>query len=310
MIELRLGRRADTKSTLSLFFKPLTTEIAAEYILALSLYSGAVDAILEPDRTYNFPGDRRGRAWIAKQLNHCIDVINSHSPGLIKHRAKEKMEQPLMNELHHYFERYRGSVLKPASYFRKAPFEVREALHAMNILIHRYEDQTRTEEDKAQGRKPSPRIVVTFKAFQRAELADADYPHFTKKEVWGRWYIDYCELGKPLWDVYQDKDEVVGEQNIRPLRYFSANALIHFGPTNSTKQITEQMKGFNDWWIENEKLLARLGFKKSDPKNSIGAIPVADLLRNRGAIAGLNQAQAVRLIGKYPVIKGVVVHPD
>jgi hypothetical protein len=179
----------------------------------------------------------------------------------------------------------------------------------MNILIHRYEDVCRTEEARRAGRAISPRIVATFKGFQRAELEDGDFQHFTQREVFGRWYIDYCELGKPLWDVYQDKDEVVGDQNIRPLRYFSANALVHFGRTTTPADVKRRMSGFNRWWDENREFLAQLGFKKNDPKNSIGHIPVADLCRDRGAVKGLNQKQIVNLIGKYPTIKGVVVSP-
>lgn len=308
MIELILGTKGNRARTLSLFFRPLKTEIAREYLLALKVYSGAHDAILEPDRTYNFPGDRRGRAWIAGRLNSCIDVINDYSPGLIRHRAKPRMDQELMNELHHYFERYRGSVIEPAEFFVNAPHEVQNALHEMNILIHRYEDVCRNEADRRLGRRSSPRIVATFKAFRRSSLEDQDFKHFTKQEVFGRWYIDYCELGKPLWDVFQDKDEIVGDENIRPLRYFSANALVHFGKTTSKSQVSRQLREFNRWWDEKEEFLSRLGFTKNDPKNSLGNIPVADLCRNRGAIKGLSQVETVKLIGKFPIIKGVVVH--
>ncbi|MGE3759946.1 MAG: hypothetical protein AB7H97_19420 [Pseudobdellovibrionaceae bacterium] len=178
----------------------------------------------------------------------------------------------------------------------------------MNILIHRYEDVCRVELDRKRGLPPTPRIIATFKGFQRASLEEGDFRHFTKKEVFGRWYIDYCELGKPLWDVYQDKDEIVGDQNIRPLRYFSANGLLHFGKTLTSGQVSRQLREFNKWWDEKEEFLRSLGFKKNDPKNSIGNIPVADLCRDRGAIKGLNQHQIVRLIGKYPRIKGVIVH--
>ena len=139
-------------------------------------------------------------------------------------------------------------------------------------------------------------------------LSDADYSHFTKREVWGRWYIDYCELGKPLWDVYQDQDEIVGDDNIRPLQYFSPNALIQFCPTASVTAVQQQLRGFNQWWDENKQFLSKLGFKKGDPKNAIGSIPVADLVRTRGGIANLTQAQTVRKIGKFPRIKGIVVH--
>lgn len=308
MIELILTSEGKRAQSLSLFFRPFKTEIAREYLLALKVYSGAEDAVLEPDRTYNFPGDRRGRAWIAQRLNNCIDAINKYSPGLIRHRAKPRMDQTLMNHLHHDFEKYRGSVNEPAEFFLKAPYAVQDALHEMNILIHRYEDVCRNEADRRRGRPASPRIVATFKAFQRAGLEEGDFKHFTKREVFGRWYIDYCELGKPLWDVFQDKDEVVGDENIRPLRYFSANALVHFGRTNSPTEVSRQLREFNRWWDEKEEFLKSLGFKKGDPKNSIGHIPVADLCRNRGAIKGLSQSETVKLIGKYPRIKGVIVH--
>ncbi|MGZ3722417.1 MAG: hypothetical protein ACXVA9_05775 [Bdellovibrionales bacterium] len=303
MIELILSQEKKRPQNLSLFFKLNNTEIAREYLHALSLYSRMDDAIFEPDRTHNFPGDKRDCAWIAKEINKCIATINAYTPGLIDGRARAKMPQETLNYLHTYFERYRGSVLEPAEYFKTAPPRVQDALYALNVMIHRYEDVARSENKPA-----SPRIVVSFKAAQRGLLSDEDYKYFTKRDVFGRWYIDYCELGKPLWDLYRDRDDVVGDDNIRPLRYFSANAMVQFSPTKTEKQVRDELDGFYRWWDENKAHLDKLGFKKNDPKNAIGFIPVADLIRTRGVIKNMSQPQILRLMGKYPRIQGVIVH--
>ncbi len=49
---------------------------------------------------------------------------------------------------------------------------------------------------------------------------------------------------------------------------------------------------FEKWWKENETHLADIGFKNGpfDPKNCLGAIPVAQLIRDKGDIAGLNDS--------------------
>lgn len=288
--------------TLSLFFRPHDTDIARRYLGLLENVTGP-GKISEPDRTYNFPGDIRHQRWIWKELEASVATINAWRVFIEDVNFLEGPSQRALNVLHHHFEKLRGSVKTPSMIFLVAPPEVKEAIYRLNILIHRFEDRARVEafahpEDFA-------RMVVTFTSSARLDLLEEDYEKFSLRPVWGRWYIDYYELGKPLYDVYMDRDEIVGDANIRPLRSFGANALVSFSKTESVNSAEERLSKFHAWWDENEARLSALGFRKGDPKNALGNIGVADLIRDRGMIRGLSRKKILRLIGKYPRISGV-----
>lgn len=301
-------KKYDKDETLSIFFNLLDTNIAAKYFKILKTSISRKDPIYEPDRTYNFPGDIRDNSWIANRLNECIDIINAYS-HVIHHRAQPEMDQEHMNHLHKYFEVYRGPIVNPPTFFIEAPTHVKKALEEYNVLIHRYEDYNRNLEYVKNGQRPAAKIVVTY-AKERALLADEDFQHFTSQVTFGRYYLNYCEVGKPIWDMYQDNDEVVGEENILPLKYYSADAMIEFSPSTSKEADEYNIKNFYAWWDRNMELMDGLGFKQHDPKNAIGHIPLADLDRNRGAIAGLNEREIIELIGQYPIISHLVAHEN
>ena len=107
-------------------------------------------------------------------------------------------------------------------------------------------------------------------------MLDDDYTHFTLARKFGEVYINYCEVGKPLYDVYKDGDDIVGEDNIRPLRYYSCDFNTYFF-NRSQNNVDKFLQGMNDWWDQNNNYLTALGFTKGDPKNALGNIPVAML---------------------------------
>jgi hypothetical protein len=56
----------------------------------------------------------------------------------IQPTSANEIDQHLLNELHGYFERLRGSIESPAPFFAGAPIDVKEALQDFNLHIHRY----------------------------------------------------------------------------------------------------------------------------------------------------------------------------
>jgi hypothetical protein len=307
-IELILHKVDNPRECLSLYFNLRSTAIAAKHLLLLQKHLENKITIHAPDRTFNFPGDGRDKVWIAQKLNECITTINNYFP-VIKHRAFPDMDQEHMNQLHKYFEVYRGPVSTPAKFYRLAPTEVKSAFSDYNSLIHRYEDFGRNLESVKNGNAPAAKIVLNYSSSERHLLAEEDFLQFTTRIVFGCYYLNYCEVGKPIWDMYQDNDDVVGEENILPLKYYSADALIEFSPTCSEEVDDNNRKLFSEWWDKNIALMDSLGFKKGAPTNAIGHIPLADLDRNRGVIAGKNEAEIRELIGQYPLILKTAILP-
>jgi hypothetical protein len=118
--------------------------------------------------------------------------------------------------------------------------------------------------------------------------------------TFGEVYINYCEVGKPLYDVYRDGDDIVGEDNIRPLRYYSPDFRVHFHE-KSKKDVDEFLIGMDRWWNDNHEYLAATGFHKNDPKNAIGNIPVAKLDTD------LSNNEIVNKLCKFNIINSVSI---
>lgn len=227
--------------------------------------------ILEKDRFYNFPNNVWTEETIVNELNSCIDIINARNT-VIQHTAFVGMPQEQLNHLHHYFENLRGGILTPGDYWSQATVEEQEALERYNVIIHRAENFY----SNAARSFYSPRIVCRFKDRKRYDMLDEDYQYFTLVRKYGEVYINYCEVGKPLYDVYKDGDDIVGEDNIRPLKYYSSDFTVYFH-TRSQERVDVFLQGMSQWWDQNNNYLTALGFTKDNPKNAIGNIPVAML---------------------------------
>lgn len=253
-------------------YQTYNTATAQRWWQALVTQCSVDNQIVEKDRMYNFPDNTWDEPHIVDELNNCIDIINlDHT--LIAHRAYVGMPQDQLNHLHHYFENLRGSISVPGQTWHHASDQVKKALERYNVIIHRAENFYRDNQDT----KFYPRMVCRFAEGNRFSLIDEDYPLFTLKRKFGEILINYCEVGKPLVDVFKDDDDVVGEDNIRPLRYYSAAFTSHFHE-RSENSVNKFLTDMEQWWDKNHNYLGALGFVKGDPMNSIGNIPVAMII--------------------------------
>ena len=274
-IKFRLYFSSKTDKEFYLDFITYESDIAKRWFHCLKNQCEEIDSeIKEPDRLYNFPNDGWDEKRMINELNLCIKYINS-SKEVIKHRAYCGMSQEHLNILHHYFEILRGGTLSVAEYYSSATPKQQFALDRYNVLIHRLENYYRN--DKLMY--IAPRIVCTFNNRIRHNLLDDDYTYFTFLRNFGEVYINYCEVGKPLFDLFKDGDDVAGEDNIRPLRFYSADFTVYFHD-RSQESVDSFLSDMSKWWDRNDNYLSSLGFRKDDPKNALGNIPVAKLINS------------------------------
>jgi len=250
--------------------------------------------VKENDRLYNFPDDEWTEEKLVNELNLCIDIINE-GKKVIHHTAFIGMPQEQLNHLHHYFENLRGGSDNPADYFLRATKIQQHALERYNVIIHRAENFYLSN-----SKWSTPRIVVTFNNRKRYKLKDEDYQHFTLNREFGEVYINYCEVGKPLYDVFKDDDDIVGEDNIRPLRWYSPDFTAYFHSRRKSN-VDRFLAEMDEWWDRNDNYLTALGFTKGDPKNAIGNIPVAMLESN------LNRETIINMLTEYNRISKVEI---
>ncbi len=261
-------------STARLVFKVRETPIAKKWATAVKNEIEKGSSPYEPNRFYNFPGDQITLSSVCTEINKCLQIIGEFYSGPMPDPVEPPLTANDTNRLHRYFEIFRGSLQKPSALYLNGPPQLQRAIERFNVEIHRYENLSRIPKGQEVD---YARIVWSWTGRTRYPLDDEDYAYFTIGSPFGTVNLNYCEVGKHLIEVFRDKDrDFVSPENIRPLRHYSADAMIWLGVEPSLKRKAELMREFDNWW--DEVNLSRLGFKKGDPKNALGLVQVADLV--------------------------------
>ena len=277
---------------LTLEFDTYDTQLARRWYGILAEVLEHDPTLRENDRLYDFPGSTWDEQHVVDRINDCIRIINAYQVSIAE-TAVVGCSRSALNMLHKSFEDLRGGVLTPTQFWLTAPTDVREAVNEYNVQIHRLEDLHDASNDGTHW----PHVVITFRHFVRLPLHAEDYAQFDTKTRFGEVYVNYCEVGKALLDVYKDGDSVIGDDNIRPLRYFSPEMLIKFYDGN----MQDLLKGFWTWFDQNQQHLNALGFHKDLPDLSIGHLPVARLISDR------DQGELINAISGYDRVNRVYI---
>ncbi len=214
--------------------------------------------LYETDRFQAWPGNNKNLSDYVGLLKEQIDIVNSYAPETII--FDHLLSQDTLNYLHKFFEDLRGHIETGTDFYNSAPEEIKQAIDKFNVLIHETEHLIRNS--------GTPTIIGTFAERPRIPLIKEDYDLFTIKWKYGEVYINYCEVGKTLLDVFKDQDSYIGENNIRPQKYYSADFMIKFGIELPEEFHQQRIKEFNAWY---DKQLYRF------ENISLGMIPVAIL---------------------------------
>ena len=291
---LEIAKPEDLVDTIVIEFDIKTDELSQEW-------AGEINQnylFYERDRFTYFPNNGKDNEYFATKLNEQIDIINSYYPDKITLRADPNMDQQTMNNMHVFFEQLRGPIEEPLEWYVYAPDEVKKAIERLNLLTHEYEYG---ELYKEWDNYSNAMIVGTYDSRPRFELTDEQYNLFTYRFVFGGLYINYCVVGKPVLDVFLNQDEVLGDDNIRPQRHWSADWMIKFGQPLPEEMITAMESQFDSWFTEKEQFFNNLGIERG-PKLALGQIPVADLDRYCEECIGLNDEEIVQKISQYQFI--------
>ena len=110
------------------------------------------------------------------------------SVGLIKF-YEDLPDTEDLNELHTHFER----MMEP-EFFNKAPRLIQDNIIKYNVNIHHLESIN------------SKRIVCSFKNPDKFLLDESMQARFNFNQKPGTVCINYCHVGKPMYDIYHDND--------------------------------------------------------------------------------------------------------
>lgn len=260
MFKIVLGNNKD--HTAELKFKVFNTNIAQKWKEEISKNY----PLYETDRFTNWPSSIKNDEYYKTHILKHVSVINNYDPVIIN-SVPVVITQDYFNFLHKHFEDLRGHVDYATTWYKHAPDTVRYSVDKLNILIHEYENYL---EEKTQSYK-NPTIVCTFKDRPKYQLDEIDYLEFTHQWKHGTVYINYCEVGKPLLDVFKDKDSHVGIDAIRPQSTWSADFMLKLGVDVPADYAIMKEKLFWNWFYQQNLNI--------DPKfAALGMIPVAQLI--------------------------------
>ena len=284
---LRLGAENSLGQTEELMFTVRSSPIAKKWSDCI-LSANAHSSLRERKRWYNFPGHKNSDGnFIVEQINRCVERINKVFPELIPVRLDVDQAQESVNRIHTFFADTHLDKSKVNS-------ETFDAWNDLNNWLHAYEAFIRNHQPELATGLPASEIFVTWSENFKAPLEPEDYQHFTVAKKFGTCYVNYCQTGRHLFDIFLAQDEAAADEHIRPLRLVSADTYIWLGPTSDPARLAHRQEAIRVWFKKNEKKFNALGFFWGDPQLAIGWIPVADLQAEIGDLSGQRE-----LINKF-----------
>jgi hypothetical protein len=225
-------------------------------------------SIDSPDRFYGFGPIELQSDYALGEINHCIDVINSHC-NIIDRKLAAVDDYDTLNYLHHIFEVYHGLLgQQTEEFYVSSPEAVKKALAYLNICVHRCESVSR-------GAKL--RHVVTYFGLPKTRtLSEEHYQLFTDIYKFGTVYLNYVEIGKTLEDLAVDNDKYIGDEAFKPFNYYSADFSVIYYNSDISK-VLEKRDQIKTYFNANSKFFLDRGYYAGHPKLTPGKIPLADI---------------------------------
>jgi hypothetical protein len=242
-----------------------------------------------PDRFYGFGTPAEETARAIALIEQCIDTINSYEYII---RRSFTFDQNCLNYMHNIFEQYHGLLDRQNTRFwHGAPVPVREALANLNLAVHRCEGIL--------GANPH-RFVCTWYGMPKTHQLNTTLQrqHGTMRIKFGTVYLNYAEIGKTVEDLAHDNDQYIFPEAFKPLHHYCFDFTVRF--TNKTEQdhleIEQQIWNYFD---QHQEFFAQQGYKKYDPKLSLGAITIAKIVQDRP------REEIIKMISQHQQFKSV-----
>lgn len=236
-------------------------------------------SLYETTRFKSWPNDGKDFEYYKVTLSKQVEIVNTYSHIIENTKIESQAD---LNYLHKFFEDLRGPITTGTEFFNTAPTQVQSAIELFNVLIHECEHMVRNSN--------YPELVVTYKDRPRFNLLESDYEYFTFKWEFGCVYINYCEVGKPLLDIFKDQDTFIGDTNVKPLEYYSADFTIKFGPSTTDEIYNHRLEQFNKWYSSYPLKFNHL---------SLGMIPVAKINLKDSGFDGISQCEIIQIISRH-----------
>lgn len=219
-----------------------------------------------PTRFYGFGSREQEEQRALSTINACIDQIQAQYPDLNRGPLTTCEDQDSLNYWHHVFETRHGFLEQED---RDDPLTL--VLAELNVAVHRCESVAR-------GNRP--RFVCTWYGLPKVHKLTPDLmkSHGTLHPAFGTVCLNYCEIGKTLEDLAQDRDNYISDEAFRPFQHYSAdfNVRMH---EETLSYISDKIVRMRHYFNQHREFFFEQGYTAfDDPRLLPLRFPVAELI--------------------------------
>jgi hypothetical protein len=243
-----------------------------------------------PDRFYGFDSQAQEELKALSLIQASIDTINAHS-AIITRTLTAVDDQDTLNYLHNIFERYHGLIdCQDQEFFSTAPAQVQQALADLNIHVHRCESVARGSR---------PRFVCTWYGLPKTQtLSDSLLEYGTLNPKFGSVCLNYCEIGKTLEDLTQDRDCYISDEAFRPFNLYSADFNVRLHEEN-IQYLSDKILRMRDYYYQHQDFFHQYGYPTfQNPRLLPLRFPVAELVETMSRDQLLQEIQQRQCVTK------------
>jgi hypothetical protein len=243
----------------------------------------------DPKRFVGFNDQAQEEQISVEFITHCVRTINQYR-NIIDREFTNIHDQDTLNYLHSIFETFHGHLDQQRSnnFFALAPPQVKQALADLNVAVHRCESVAR-------GRRP--RFTCTWYGLPKIKTLTDDLiqQHGTMQSTFGTVYLNYCEIGKTLESLMQDRDNYITDEAFKPFNYYSADFTARFWD----EDFSVKLPAMNQYYQDNLSFFQARGYNQFDhPRLLPYNFPVAQLIETSSREQLLMQIQQQQQINR------------
>lgn len=223
--------------------------------------------IIQPWRLYNFykKTDEINRQVML--LNETIDKINTDGRIFIDRKIDSSLKNSDINYIHTFFvDSHLASINS-----NNDPLTI--LFSDLNAHLHGLEHILGTDTDPY----ADANFTIDFDNKKILKLPDDALLHFKTAKIHGECYVNYCQVGRHIFEVYNNQDEEAHDEHILPLTTISSSTYVWLGKSTGVDFDIKRMKDIKEWFIKNN-IANKVGIEWGDPKLAIGWLPVAKLV--------------------------------
>ena len=218
------------------------------------------------ERFYGFNSHEQDEKIALAKINSCIDQIQARYPDIDRGHVITCNDQDSLNYWHHVFETRHGFLEQEN---RSDPLTL--VLCDLNVAVHRCESVAR-------GNRP--RFVCTWYGMPKTKTLTPELmqQYGTLNPAFGSVCLNYCEIGKTLEDLTQDRDNYISDQAFRPFNHYSAdfNVRMH---EETADYVADKLVRMQQYYNQHREFFFDQGFTTfQDPRLLPLRFPVAKLI--------------------------------